>query len=141
MDYDSISSSISLPREKDNRGKQKPVSIRLAEILEKHIFSLKKNGHLDMRKSRFNGRYPGKPLSPRQAQNRFNKWKKLSQIRCRLTIHSFRAGFATLLYQTTRDLLLVAQAMGHHNIQTTEHYIKRGTSAIREAIEKTFLTK
>jgi len=65
-------------------------------------------------------------------------YHEISQIRCRLTINSFRAGFATLLYQTTKDLLLVAQAMGHHNIQTTERYIKRDTGAIREAIEKTF---
>lgn len=68
-----------------------------------------------------------------------NIWKKVSQIRCRLTIHSFRAGFTTSLYQTTSDLLLVAQAMGHHNIQTTEHYIKRSAGAIRKAIDKMFL--
>jgi len=59
----------------------------------------------------------------RQAKERFDKRKELAGIRPQITIHSFRAGFATVLYRTTQDLLLVAHALGHKDVRTTEKYI------------------
>jgi site-specific recombinase XerC len=77
-------------------------------------------------------------LSARQAQNRFDKWKTPAGIRKDLTIHSFRAGFANRLFRTTGNIHLVARAMGHSDIRSTELYIEKDISVIREAVEDAF---
>jgi len=86
----------------------------------------------------FPGRIADCPLTPRQAQLRFDLWKKRSGVNAALTIHSFRAGYATLLHKATKDLLLVACAMGHKDLSTTERYVRFDETAVREAVEKMF---
>jgi integrase len=71
----------------------------------------------------FHGWDATQPLTPRSANYLFNKWKRASAIRPRLTIHSFRSGFATYLYAKTNDALLVSKETGHSNISTTSRYI------------------
>ena len=66
----------------------------------------------------FHGRHPERSLTTRQVRFRFNRWKALSGIREELTVHSFRAGFATHLYRATGDSLLVQHAIGHSDIRT-----------------------
>jgi len=61
-----------------------------------------------------------------------------SGVNASLTIHSFRAGYATLLHKATKDLLLVARAMGHKDLSTTERYVRLDESVLREAVEKMF---
>jgi integrase len=55
-----------------------------------------------------------------------------------LTIHSFRAGFATQLYQSSKDIVIVARAMGHKHIKTTNQYIADDMALIHEAVEEAF---
>jgi len=110
-DYDPISRLLYLPKTK---GEQHwcPVPSRLAKILKKSILETNKNGQSTQWAPLFPGRHREQPLSIRQANVRFDKWKRLAGIRDCLTIHSFRAGFATSLYETTGDPLLVARAIG-----------------------------
>lgn len=61
-------------------------------------------------------------LSPRGVQYRFAFWLSRSGIRQRISVHSLRHTFATLLYHATRDLLLVSRALGHRDIRTTQRY-------------------
>jgi site-specific recombinase XerD len=55
-----------------------------------------------------------------------------------LTINSFRAGFATLLYRTTGDIWLVARALEHNSVATTRRYIETDSEDIRKALERAF---
>lgn len=61
-------------------------------------------------------------LCPRGVQYRFAFWLTRSGIRQRISVHSLRHTFGTLLYRATRDLLLVSRALGHRDIRSTHRY-------------------
>jgi integrase/recombinase XerD len=135
-DYDPVAMTICLVQTKGGVKRMQPVSSYLACILNKLICRMKDN-------DRCSPLFPGRkhwllPLSLRQVQNRFDKWKTLAGIRNDLTIHSFRAGFANLLYESTGDIHLVATAMGHSDIRSTSYYVKNNIYSVRKAIEKVF---
>lgn len=138
VDYDPDLRILNIRRGKGGQRRIQPVPARLAKILEKYIARLFRHHGLDEDLPLFPGRYPDRPLSVRQANERFDKWKRLAGIDPRITIHSFRAGFATTLYGTTRDLLLVAHALGHRDIRTTEKYIAPNPAGIRKSMEAAF---
>lgn len=137
-DYDRVSSTLFLRHTKGGCNRMQPVPSQLAEILDKYISRIKRNFKSNDYSPLFFGRHPEQPLSARQAQMRFEKWKKLSGIWKDLTIHSFRASFATLLYEAAGDILLVSRVMGHVDIRTTRRYIEDNMSGVREVVEKTF---
>ncbi len=85
----------------------------------------------------FTGRSNTRALSCRQANNRFVKWRKISGLPEYLTIHSFRAGFATELYRQTGDLLLTCKALGHCDIKSTCRYIG-GILNAKEQMERLY---
>jgi integrase/recombinase XerC len=64
-----------------------------------------------------------KAISPRGVQYRFTFWLRRSGIRRRMSVHALRHTFATLLYRTSGDLLLVSRAPGHRDIRTTQRYV------------------
>ncbi|MCX6565072.1 MAG: tyrosine-type recombinase/integrase [Candidatus Aminicenantes bacterium] len=86
----------------------------------------------------FPGRDPSRSLSSREAQMRFDYWKKAAGLRQNLTLHSFRSGFATRLYRATKDPVLVSNAMGHKNLSSIHRYISMKEDSIRSAMEKAF---
>ena len=61
-------------------------------------------------------------LSSRAVQYRFAFWLARSGMRQRMSVHSLRHTFATLLYRATGDLLLVNRALGHRDIRSTQRY-------------------
>lgn len=137
-DYDRVSLTLFLQRTKGGSNRMQPVPSQLADILDKYISRIERNFKSGDYSPMFFGRHSNRPLSARQAQVRFEKWKRLSGIRKGLTIHSFRAGLATLLYEAVRDILLVSRAMGHVDLRTTRRYIEDKMYGVRQAIEKTF---
>ena len=137
-DYDRSSLTLYLPKLKGGSDRLQPIPHRLSRILERWISFLRRTDHADLSSLLFYGRHPERPLTTRQVRFRFNRWKALSGIREELTVHSFRAGFATQLYRATGDLLLVHHAIGHSNVRTTERYIRNHLFEIRKAIEKGF---
>ena len=136
LDYDGANRIIRV-RNKGGSFKLKPVIEKLRLILDDYC-----NTVIEMQKSQIKNPYlfSGRShdhLSSRQANNIFNKWKKQAGLRDELTIHSFRAGFATNLYIETKDIFLVKNALDHKDIKTTESYV--GFSAnMLEMVEKTF---
>jgi len=64
----------------------------------------------------------GDVLSSRAVQYRFAFWLARSGIRQRMSVHSLRHTFATLLYRPTGDLPLVNRALGHRDIRSTQRY-------------------
>lgn len=137
-DYDQSSLTLYLPKVKRTNGRLQPIPNRLSRILERWISILRCNSQADSSSFLFHGRHPERSLTTRQVRFRFNRWKALSGIREELTVHSFRAGFATHLYRATGDSLLVQHAIGHSDIRTTERYIGNNLFEIRQAIEKGF---
>jgi site-specific recombinase XerD len=139
MDYDAASRTLYLPRTKGGYARRQPVPRRLARVLERYITLLSQGNDLTCATAcLFRGRNRYCPLSARQAHARFDKWKSASGIRNILKIHSFRTGFATLLHKHTGDLLLVARALGHSDIRTTQRYIAVDMDTVRDAVEQTF---
>ena len=86
----------------------------------------------------FPGKELNKKLSSRQASNRFEKWKRISGIRKNLTIHSFRAAYASQLYKKTKDPLLVSYALGHSSFNTTMAYIAEDCFDITSVLNTIF---
>jgi integrase len=82
------------------------------------------------------------PLShrngPREAHARFQRWKKAAGLRPELTIHSFRAGFATALHRGCGDVILVSRALGHSDLRPTLRYVEPHTGRLSRAIERSF---
>ena len=83
----------------------------------------------------FPGRVPGTALTARQAQSRFEHWKAVAKLRPELTIHSFRAGFATALHHGCGDVMLVSEALGHSDVRPTLRYIKLCSDNLSQIIE------
>ncbi len=138
LDYEHGSGVLHLSRTKNNGRQLKIVPPPLADILTRRIRMLLR-GHAKLERTLlFPGKSADQPLSARNVQVRFDKWKKLAGIRKSLTIHSFRAGFATSLYETTGDIFLVARALGHQDVSTTMRYINTNSSVLRRAVEYTF---
>jgi site-specific recombinase XerD len=137
-DYDGSALTVYLPKVKGANSRLQPISHRLSCILEKRISSLRRNIKAASSSFLFHGRHLERSLTTRQVRFRFNRWKALSGIREGLTVHSFRAGFATQLYRATGDFLLVHHAIGHSDVRTTERYIGNHLFEIRQAVEKGF---
>ena len=135
-DYDGTAGFLRIHAAKGGRKRLQPVPAALAaDIVHRAIqdtISAKDNTYF------FPGRHQLRPLSARQAQVLFTNWKRLSGIRPELTIRSLRAGFATMLYRTTGNIGLVAQALGHAGLQTVRRYVQMDADKIRTAIETTF---
>jgi len=86
----------------------------------------------------FPGHNPHSGLTPRQVQRRFEHWKVITGLRPILTVHSFRAGFATTLHQNSCDVVLVSRALGHKDIRPTLRYIDLSAINLAQAMEATF---
>ena len=72
----------------------------------------------------FPGSVPGKGLTPREAHARFQRWKSAAGLMPELTIHSFRAGFATALHRGCGDVILASRALGHRDLRPTLRYVE-----------------
>ncbi|MBI5809219.1 MAG: site-specific integrase [Ignavibacteriales bacterium] len=123
-DYDSVSKIFHLRKSKRSSKTFQIIPTILSQILDKYLEERLKlinrdNDSLPL----FPGKELNKKLSSRQASNRFEKWKRISGIRKNLTIHSFRAAYASQLYKKTKDPLLVSYALGHSSFETTKRYI------------------
>lgn len=76
----------------------------------------------------------GAPLSRRQAQRRFATWLRRAGVERPTTMHALRHRFATRLYASTSDVLLVKQALGHRSIASTMVYVDADQGRLRAAL-------
>lgn len=137
-DYDPLAQTLRLPRVKGGGQGLRHVPKLLIEILDRYISvkrtELRMAGECPM----FPGRDANAPLSPRQAQLCFDHWKQVAGLRTKLTLHSFRAGFATRLHESSRSLLLVSRALGHRSPRTAEIYIGQDDALLKLELERAF---
>ena len=134
-DYDRDSKLLHLPFVKRSSKKFQIVPSILSNILDDYLTSY---GNADSSFPLFPGGSINTHLSSRQVSYRFEKWKIVSGIRKNLTIHSFRASYATQLYQKTMNPLLVSYALGHSSFNTTKRYINVDIFDFRSVLEDTF---
>ncbi|MCK5407227.1 MAG: tyrosine-type recombinase/integrase, partial [Candidatus Krumholzibacteria bacterium] len=87
---------------------------------------------------------PGRPLytssgnrriSARQTQRIVARRIRETGVRKRVSPHTLRHTFATLLYNRTGDIRLVQQALRHGHVTTTEAYAQVDPQRWREAVE------
>ncbi len=78
----------------------------------------------------------GTRLCCRQIAQRLAYWLDKAGIPKNITPHGLRHTFATHLYASTSDLLLVKRALGHLDIATTEIYTHLVDNALEDAIER-----
>lgn len=137
-DVDLTDRTLHIAYPKGGPSRYQPIPRRLLAILDTYLASYRsteKTGDAPL----FPGRTAGTLLSAKQTWIRFEKWKKRSDIRKKLTIHSFRAGFATILYRASADVLQVARAMGHCDPKMTGRYIAEDTGQVRRVVDAAFL--
>ena len=61
-------------------------------------------------------------------------------LKKRMSPHKLRSTYATNLYQETEDIYLVAEALGHSDVNTTrKHYANMSDARMRQAAEHTHL--
>ena len=126
------------PQTKTAEGNKRFIPKRLLIILSDYLDWRVKNKMTSHSQWLFPGRNEHHPLVSRRVNEIFAQWKKKAKLRDELTIHSFRAGFATRLHHVTKDPVLVSKAIGHKKLSTTQHYISINEDQIRDALEKAF---
>ncbi len=78
----------------------------------------------------------GTRLCRRQVAQRLTYWLRKAGVQKNITPHGLRHTFATHLYATTSDLLLVKRALGVRDISTTEIYTHLVDNALEDALER-----
>ncbi|MEW6508216.1 MAG: tyrosine-type recombinase/integrase [Bacteroidota bacterium] len=137
-DYDSLSKTLYLPRTKCGSKKSQPIPLVLSKILDEYISEIPRGNIIEQHSSLFPGLHNNSSLSSRQVSNRFEKWKGITGIRKNLTIHSFRAAYASQLYKITKNPLLVSYALGHSSFNTTKRYISEDIFDFYSVLENSF---
>ncbi len=74
-------------------------------------------------------------ISTRQVQERMGLWLAWAGLHGKITVHGLRHTFATLLYGRTHNLLLVAKALGHARVTTTQVYAHITDDDLEDALE------
>ncbi len=74
-------------------------------------------------------------ISTRQVQERMGLWLAWAGLDGKITVHGLRHTFATLLYGRTHNLLLVAKALGHARVTTTQVYAHISNDELEDALE------
>ena len=75
-------------------------------------------------------------IGRRQVQMRFSHWRDRAGLGRGYTAHCLRHTFATRLYQQTRDLHLVREALGHAGVGTTQRYAVIDKRNVRTAVTR-----
>lgn len=82
----------------------------------------------------------GKRISTRAVENLVKKYAKIVTPLKNISPHKLRSTFGTNLYQATRDIYVVADVLGHKDVNTTKrHYANLSDSVRREAAAKVVL--
>ena len=77
-----------------------------------------------------------KRLHPVTIRLRVKDYIKVAGIDKSITPHKLRATFATRMYESTGDIYVVANCLGHKNIETTTRYANLSERKRREAMLK-----
>jgi len=83
-----------------------------------------------------------KRISARAVENLVQKYASVTTPLKRITPHKLRSTYGTMLYHETQDIYLVADVLGHKDVNTTrKHYAAQSEEHARIAAEKIKLRK
>ena len=115
----------------------KEVAAALKTYLSKRETIVTENGHehalfLSLQRRR---------ITQRAVEQMVKKYAMLVvPLKKRMSPHKLRSTYATNLYQATEDIYLVAEALGHSDVNTTrKHYASMSDARMREAASNTHL--
>ena len=78
-----------------------------------------------------------KRISVRAVENLVNKYCRLISPLKKITPHKLRSTYGTNLYRATKDIYVVAEVLGHKDVNTTKkHYAATSDDIRKEAAEK-----
>ena len=81
-----------------------------------------------------------KRINVRSVENLVKKYAKIVTPLKKITPHKLRSTFGTNLYQETKDIYVVAEVLGHKDINTTrKHYAAMSDTRRRQAAGKVVL--
>lgn len=79
-------------------------------------------------------------ITPRAVQNLVKKYSKIITPLKNISPHKLRSTYGTSLYKESQDIYLVADALGHKNVETTrKHYAKMEEQRRRDAAKHVHL--
>ena len=79
-------------------------------------------------------------ITPRAVQKLVKKYSELTTPLKHITPHKLRSTYGTALYQETQDIYIVADVLGHKDINTTKkHYAAMSDDIRRQAASKVIL--
>jgi integrase/recombinase XerC len=107
-------------------GKVRIVPLVEPIIAELQIFGLPRSGWIVTRDD-------GAPYTPDKLSLAANR--QLRRIGVEDTLHSLRHSFATTVYQSSRDLLLVKELLGHESVATTQIYAEPDMISAHERLQ------
>ncbi|MBC8531208.1 tyrosine-type recombinase/integrase [Gehongia tenuis] len=77
-----------------------------------------------------------KRINVRSVENLVKKYASVAAPLKKITPHKLRSTFGTALYQETNDIYLVAQVLGHKDVNTTKkHYAATDDESLRRAAQ------
>lgn len=79
----------------------------------------------------------GKPISDQVVSIMIRTYSKTSKIKKKVTAHTFRHTFATVLIKNSADIRAVQKMMGHSDIKTTQGYLRSLGIDIKAVHKKT----
>lgn len=106
------------------------VKSALLEYLEERKNIIPMSGHEDA----FFLSLQRKRITPRAVENLVKKYSKISAPLKKITPHKLRSTYGTMLYQESGDIYLVADVLGHKDVNTTrKHYAAMTEDKSRQA--------
>ena len=83
-----------------------------------------------------------KRITARAVENLVQKYAEVTTPLKKITPHKLRSTYGTMLYHETQDIYLVADVLGHKDVNTTrKHYAAQSEEHARMAAEKIKLRK
>jgi site-specific recombinase XerD len=73
-------------------------------------------------------------MSRTTLQSGFRKSAKTAGIRKRVSLHTLRHNFATMLFEAGTDSRVIQELLGHRSAQTTARYLKVRADFIRRVV-------
>ncbi len=106
------------------------VSAALLDYLEERKTMIPLSGH----ETAFFLSLQRKRITPRAVENLVKKYAKIAAPLKKITPHKLRSTYGTMLYQESGDIYLVADVLGHKDVNTTrKHYAAMSEEKSRQA--------
>ncbi len=117
-------------------------SEEVADALKKYIDKRKQIEGLDANQKALFLSLQKKRLSTRAVQNLVNKYSSIVTPLKKISPHKLRSTYGTNLYRETQDIYVVADVLGHKDVNTTKrHYAAISEDIRRDAANKVKLRK